>query len=150
MGECTLIWNSNPQHGLCLWASILSFGEPVLRYVLQRWVNCSGFSALEWVPPDIPPVIISRHEYPVHLHTSFFYVGTGTANTVNRPSFWAPQFEWVGNSMPQKNSLVTQQNLVGGHTWTLVNRIGVLPWFDRVNTDCNPVDSLCRGEFSGC
>ena len=52
-------------------------------------------------------------------------------------------------SLVKGSASVTQQDLVVGHTWALVARIGVLPWFDRVDTHSNPVDGLSRGDFSG-
>ena len=44
---------------------------------------------------------------------------------------------------------VDQQDIIVGHTWSLVSRINVLPWFDRVDSKSNPVDGLSRKDFSG-
>ena len=52
-------------------------------------------------------------------------------------------------SLVRGNSSVLQQDLVVGQTWVMIASIGVLPWFDRVDTHSNPVDGLSRGDFRG-
>ena len=44
---------------------------------------------------------------------------------------------------------VDQQDIIVGHTWSLVSNVNVLPWFDRVDSKSNPVDGLSRKDFSG-
>ena len=44
---------------------------------------------------------------------------------------------------------VRQQDLIIGHTWSLIVQLNVLVWFDRVDSASNPVDGLSRGDFSG-
>ena len=53
------------------------------------------------------------------------------------------------DSLVKDSASVTHQELVVGHTWALVARIGVFPWFYRVDTYSNPVNGLSRGDFSG-
>ena len=52
-------------------------------------------------------------------------------------------------SLVKGSASVTQQDLVVGHTWALIAKLGAMPWFDRVDTHSNPVDGLSRGDFSG-
>jgi len=47
------------------------------------------------------------------------------------------------------SSSVEQHDLIVGETWSLVARLGVLAWFDRVDSSSNPVDGLSRKDFSG-
>ena len=52
-------------------------------------------------------------------------------------------------SLVNGSSSVDQQDIIIGHTWELIARLGVLSWFDRVDSKSNPVDGLSRKDFSG-
>ena len=44
---------------------------------------------------------------------------------------------------------VQQQDIIIGHTWSLIAESGAYAWFDRVDSASNPVDGLSRKDFSG-
>ena len=43
---------------------------------------------------------------------------------------------------------VTQQDIIIGHTWSLIAQLRTSAWFDRVDSKSNPVDGLSRKDFS--
>ena len=47
------------------------------------------------------------------------------------------------------SSSVRQQDVIIGHTWSLISSFRVSAWFDRVDSASNPVDGLSRKDFSG-
>ena len=47
------------------------------------------------------------------------------------------------------SSSVRQQDIIIGHTWSLISSFRVSAWFDRVDSKSNPVDGLSRKDFSG-
>ena len=52
-------------------------------------------------------------------------------------------------SLVKGSASVLQQEVIVGHTWSLIAELRTLAWFDRVDTDSNPVDGLSRKDFSG-
>ena len=46
-------------------------------------------------------------------------------------------------------SRATGTDTIVGMTWHRCGKLGVCPWFDRVDTKSNPVDGLSRGNLEG-
>ena len=44
---------------------------------------------------------------------------------------------------------VIQQDVIVGHAWMRVAKVGVLLWFDRVDSKLNPVDGIGRKKSHG-
>ena len=70
---------------------------------------------------------------------------------VMRDATWV---HYIDNSAAQHSlirgsSSVTSGDLIVGHTWETVARRSLLPWFERVPSASNPVDSLSRGDMAG-
>ena len=40
-------------------------------------------------------------------------------------------------------------NPIVGYIWKLVERLDIFPWFDRVDSESNPVDGLSRQDLRG-
>ena len=47
------------------------------------------------------------------------------------------------------SSSVLSGDLIVGHTWEIIAKRRMIPWFDRVDSSSNPVDGLSRGEKLG-
>ena len=52
-------------------------------------------------------------------------------------------------SLVRGSASVHEQDIIIGETWSRIARLKDLPWFDRVDSDSNPVDGLSRKNFSG-
>ena len=68
-----------------------------------------------------------------------------------RGALWVHYIDNAGAlaALVKGSSPATQTDLIVGDTWSRVAALGVLPWFDRVDTKSNPVDGLSRGRMSG-
>ena len=53
------------------------------------------------------------------------------------------------SSLVRGSSSVMNGDVIVGQTWSLVHRLEIVPWFDRVESKSNPVDGLSRGVLSG-
>ena len=47
------------------------------------------------------------------------------------------------------SSSVMSGDIIVGRTWEMVARERIIPWFDRVDSESNPVDGLSRGRQQG-
>ena len=47
------------------------------------------------------------------------------------------------------SSSVLSGELIAGLAHEYVAKVGVIPWFDRVDSESNPVDKLSRGAMKG-
>ena len=52
-------------------------------------------------------------------------------------------------SLVRGSASVHEQDIIIGETWSRIAALKVLSWFDRVDSDSNPVDGLSRKNFSG-
>ena len=53
------------------------------------------------------------------------------------------------SSMVKGSSSIREGDLISGHTWSYIQGLDVVAWFDRVDSSSNPVDGLSRGRLSG-
>ena len=68
-----------------------------------------------------------------------------------RGSLWLHFIDNVAalSSLVNGSSSVMQGDILIGATWSQVQRLQVIPWFDRVDTKSNPVDGLSWGRLAG-
>ena len=52
-------------------------------------------------------------------------------------------------SLVKGSSSVMEGDVIVGETWRLISELHVVPWFDREDTNSNPVDGLSRKRLDG-
>ena len=53
------------------------------------------------------------------------------------------------SSLVNGSSSVREGDVIVGETWSRIQGLGVVCWFDRVDSASNPVDGLSRGRLGG-
>ena len=53
------------------------------------------------------------------------------------------------SSLVNGSSSVREGDVIIGETWSHIQALGVLAWFDRVDSSSNPVNGLSRGKLDG-
>ena len=68
-----------------------------------------------------------------------------------RDCLWIHYIDNTGSQSALINgsSSILSGDYIAGATWDLVAKRRVFPWFDRVESEANPVDQLSRGVLQG-
>jgi len=57
--------------------------------------------------------------------------------------------ESAQQALVKGSSSVWQGDVISGFTWNRIAELSVLPWFDRVQSESNPIDGVSRGRKDG-
>ena len=57
--------------------------------------------------------------------------------------------ESAQQALVKGSSSVWQGDVISGYTWHRIAQLRVLPWFDRVQSESNPIDGVSRGRNDG-
>ncbi len=57
--------------------------------------------------------------------------------------------ESAQQALVKGSSSVWQGDVISGFTWNRIAELRALPWFDRVQSESNPIDGVSRGRNDG-